>query len=145
MTITTTKVERDIRQLEERLYFLRQLREYLRNGTEPSTNVPTVELETPTDKTLNLGSRVGVRANILRKLAEGAMFPDDIRRWFPPARAHVVTNAIATLRRRNLLRDTAKGRVELTTSGLEEAQWFVTHPTLTKRGKARTAKKATNA
>lgn len=136
MIVTKAKVDKDIQELEDRLHFLRQLRAYMAGG-----ELSVTATETPVEEESKLPEgrtgRVGVRANLLRKLAEGAAYPAELKTWFRPDQEHVVTNALASLKRDALARDTAKGRIELTTKGLEEAQWFVAHPTLTKRGKRR--------
>lgn len=136
MTITTSKLRKDIAAAERRLQFLRSLLQYM---TEENGSVNETIHTLHTNKLESLvsvgGSRVGVRANILRKLHEGAAWPDDLYNLYAPARRRIVMNVVGTLRRTNLIRDTAKGRVELTTEGMAEAQWFVDHPTLTKRGK----------
>lgn len=139
MTITLSKVESEIRELETRLNFLRQLREYMRG----SVAVPTVTLE-PTKEEQPLLKRQGIAATILRKLAtDGAAFPDDLMKWFRVEQRKSVINALSLLRRRAMLRDTAKGRVELTTQGIAEAQWFIQNPAMVKHSSPRKEKKGT--
>lgn len=148
MTITTTKIERDIRQLEQRLQFLRQLRQYLRDGiaiSSESTPTPTLEVgptPSPLTEGIEQASLPGVQATILRKLADGAGYPDELARWFREDQRKSVMNSLGRLRRLAFIRDTSKGRVELTTKGFEEAQWFAANPGMKKHISTKKAKNA---
>lgn len=138
MTITKTNVEREIRELELRLDFLRQLRAYMGGQVE----VPTVALRASAAV-----KKIGIAATIYRTLAKssGALAPDKLYSDFSPMQRKSVVNAISLMRRRAHIRDTAKGRIELTTQGLAEAQWFLEHPTFTKHALSRKAQVASDA
>lgn len=141
ITFTVEGIKREIHQLEGKIAFLYQVLGYI---TEMEGNAATITPTTIAATTSNGGVRkVGIRAQLLRTLhkASGAMEYKDLYELFPPAQRKSVNNALATMRRRSHIRDTAKGRIELTTSGIAEAQWYTAHPTQLKRGTPRKAKK----
>lgn len=136
MKLTIKSIEQDITRHERDLHFLRQLLTYLKQKNGPTIELTAAPVGTETLPTATLQkegvTNVGMRASILRRLVEGAAFPEDLLQTWTGNRRSAL-NALAMLRRNALIRDTAKGRIELTTAGLEEAGWYVTHPEARKR------------
>lgn len=138
VTFTKESVEREIAELQSRIQFLQTLsRQYL-------TEVVPVPVAPTTTVAKRRYPNVGVRANLLRLFhsASGALEPETIYAAFSEEQRKVVGNALGTLRLRHFLRETAKGRLELTTAGATEAAWYVAHPNHSKRGHAPANKKS---